>query len=148
MSYTHRGAEAVSIRFPVRITCHGGSSFRAGKLQRYAFQTMLTVAILQNASRTPDDSARLTSVELAEKAITTPTTANAEAAVTGLDWSHGVLDRLTRVGASGKVEEGRATRALDPTLRRHRPPCDRRHQRPGRRSGAHHLIHQSPHHTW
>ena len=42
---------------------------------RYRFQTTETVVILQNATRTPGDSARFTSVELSEKAITTPTTA-------------------------------------------------------------------------
>ena len=45
-------------------------------LQRYAFHTMLTVTNRQNATRTPGDSARLTSVELSEKAMTTPTTAS------------------------------------------------------------------------
>src|SRR3954466_7393455 len=38
---------------------------------------MLTVTRRQNARRTPGDSARLTSVELSEKATTTPTTASA-----------------------------------------------------------------------
>ena len=37
---------------------------------------MLTVTILQNATRTPGDSARFTSVELSENAMTMPTTAS------------------------------------------------------------------------
>ena len=46
-------------------------------LLRYRFQTTDTVVSRQNATRTPGDSARLTSVELSEKAMTTPTTAAA-----------------------------------------------------------------------
>src|SRR3954447_14728526 len=46
-------------------------------LHRNTFHTAATVAILQNARRTPGDSARLTRVELSEKARTTPTTASA-----------------------------------------------------------------------
>ena len=46
-------------------------------LQRKTFQTTLTVTSRQNATRTPGDSARFTSVELSEKAMTTPTTASA-----------------------------------------------------------------------
>src|SRR5919199_6607132 len=49
-------------------------------LQRYTFHTTVTVAILQNARRTPGDSARLARVELSEKAITRPTTASAPSA--------------------------------------------------------------------
>ena len=45
-------------------------------LQRMTFQTTLTVTILQNATRTPGDSARFTRVELSEKAMTMPTTAS------------------------------------------------------------------------
>ena len=45
-------------------------------LQSSRFQTTLTVTIRQNATRTPGDSARFTSVELSEKAMTRPTTAS------------------------------------------------------------------------
>ena len=45
--------------------------------RRYTFQTTLTITILQNATRTPGDSARFTRVELSEKATTRPTTASA-----------------------------------------------------------------------
>ena len=45
-------------------------------LQSRTFQTTLTMTILQNATRTPGDSARLPSVELSEKATTSPTTAS------------------------------------------------------------------------
>ena len=44
---------------------------------RKRFQTTDTVTSRQNARRTPGESALLTSVELSEKATTTPTTANA-----------------------------------------------------------------------
>ena len=44
-------------------------------LSRYPFQISETATILQNARRTPGDSALFTSVELSEKAITTPRTA-------------------------------------------------------------------------
>src|SRR3954454_21261096 len=43
-------------------------------LQSTTFQTMLTVTIRQKATRTPGDSARFTSVELSEKATTSPRT--------------------------------------------------------------------------
>ena len=46
-------------------------------VQRYAFHTTLTMVRRQKATRTPGDSARFTSVELSEKAITTPSTAKA-----------------------------------------------------------------------
>src|SRR4051812_40033365 len=42
---------------------------------RTAFHSTLTVTIRQNATRTPGDSARLTSVELSENPPTSPTTA-------------------------------------------------------------------------
>jgi hypothetical protein len=45
-------------------------------LQSTTFHTTLTVIILQNATRTPGDSARFTSVELSENATTGPTTAS------------------------------------------------------------------------
>ena len=45
-------------------------------LHRTAFHTTLTVTIRQNATSTPGDSARLTSVELSENATTSPTTAS------------------------------------------------------------------------
>ena len=45
-------------------------------LQSTAFQITLTVTIRQNATSTPGDSARLTSVELSENATTSPTTAS------------------------------------------------------------------------
>src|SRR3954467_5736746 len=44
--------------------------------QSTAFQITLTVTILQNATRTPGDSARLTRVELSENATTSPRTAS------------------------------------------------------------------------
>ena len=40
------------------------------------FHTTLTTIMRQNATRTPGDSARFTSVELSEKATTRPTTAS------------------------------------------------------------------------
>jgi hypothetical protein len=46
-------------------------------LRRKTFQTTLTVVILQKATSTPGEWARLTSVELSEKAMTTPATARA-----------------------------------------------------------------------
>src|SRR3954470_12687892 len=46
---------------------------------RTAFHSTLTVTIRQNATRTPGDSARLTSVELSENAATRPTTATTPA---------------------------------------------------------------------
>ena len=49
-------------------------------LQSTTFQTTLTVTIRQNATRTPGDSARLTSVELSENATTRPTTASTPSA--------------------------------------------------------------------
>ena len=49
-------------------------------LQSTTFQTTLTVTIRQNATRTPGDSARFTSVELSEKAMTMPTTASTPSA--------------------------------------------------------------------
>src|ERR1700710_2713730 len=45
-------------------------------LQSTPFHTRLTVTIRQKATSTPGDSARLTSVELSEKATTSPTTAS------------------------------------------------------------------------
>ena len=45
-------------------------------LQSRTFHTTLTATIRQNATRTPGDSARFTSVELSEKATTRPTTAS------------------------------------------------------------------------
>ena len=45
-------------------------------LHSSAFQSTLTVTILQNATSTPGDSARFTSVELSENASTRPTTAS------------------------------------------------------------------------
>ncbi len=45
-------------------------------LQRNTFHTTLTMTSRQKATSTPGDSARLTSVELSEKATTTPTTAS------------------------------------------------------------------------
>ena len=49
-------------------------------IQSSAFQTRLTVTIRQKATSTPGDSARLTSVELSEKATTMPTTASTPSA--------------------------------------------------------------------
>ena len=51
-------------------------AIRLPVLHSTAFQITLTVTILQNATRTPGDSARFTSVELNEKATTSPTTAS------------------------------------------------------------------------
>ena len=45
-------------------------------LHSTTFQSTLTVTIRQNATSTPGDSARLTSVELSENATTSPTTAS------------------------------------------------------------------------
>jgi hypothetical protein len=45
-------------------------------VQSRTFHTTLTVTIRQKATRTPGDSARLTRVELSEKATTSPTTAS------------------------------------------------------------------------
>ena len=45
-------------------------------LHRTRFHSTLTISIRQNATRTPGVSARLTSVELSEKAATSPITAN------------------------------------------------------------------------
>ena len=50
-------------------------------LHSSAFHTTLTATILQNATSTPGDSARLTSVELSEKATTRPTTASTPSAL-------------------------------------------------------------------
>ena len=49
-------------------------------VQSTAFQTTLTVTMRQNATSTPGDSARFTSVELSEKATTMPTTASTPSA--------------------------------------------------------------------
>ena len=45
-------------------------------LQSTPFHSTLTAIIRQNATSTPGDSARLTRVELSEKAITNPATAS------------------------------------------------------------------------
>ena len=45
-------------------------------LHSTTFHTTLTAIIRQNATRTPGDSARFTSVELNENATTSPTTAS------------------------------------------------------------------------
>src|SRR3954471_9531783 len=52
---------------------------RGRVLQSTAFHTTLTTTILQNATSTAGDSARLTSVELSENATTSPTTARTRA---------------------------------------------------------------------
>ena len=62
-------------------------------LQSTAFQIRLTVTILQNATRTPGDSARFTSVELSENATTSPMTANTPSVL--------ALRAGVRVGVSG-----------------------------------------------
>ena len=46
-------------------------------LHRKRFQTIVATVSLQTATSTPGDSARFTSVELSEKAMTTPATASA-----------------------------------------------------------------------
>jgi hypothetical protein len=63
---------------------------RRAVLQSKRFQTTLTVIILQNATRTPGESARFTRVELSEKAMTRPTTARTPSAF--------ALSALVRVG--------------------------------------------------
>ncbi|HTE63781.1 MAG TPA: hypothetical protein VK631_25715, partial [Solirubrobacteraceae bacterium] len=45
-------------------------------LQSTTFHITLTATIRQNATKTPGDSARFTSVELSENATTSPTTAS------------------------------------------------------------------------
>src|SRR3954452_5275508 len=61
----------------------GSSTWRTSRrvtrrpvLQSTTFQITLTVTILQNATRTPGDSARLTRVEPSENATTSPRTAS------------------------------------------------------------------------
>jgi len=49
-------------------------------VQSRAFQTRLTVTMRQNATSTPGDSARFTSVELSENATTMPMTASTPSA--------------------------------------------------------------------
>ena len=61
-------------------------------LHSTAFQSTLTVTILQNATRTPGDSARLTSVELSENARTKTTTATTPSDL--------ALSARTRVGGA------------------------------------------------
>jgi hypothetical protein len=62
---------------PGTTTCRRSRSVtRRPLIHSTAFQTTLTVSIRQNATSTPGDSARLTSVELNENAITSPTTAS------------------------------------------------------------------------
>src|SRR3954452_2253160 len=63
-------------------------------LHRTAFQRTLTVTIRQNATRTPGDSARLTSVELSENATTRPTTASTPSVF--------ALNVPSRAGTSGE----------------------------------------------
>jgi len=46
-------------------------------LHRKQFQTIVATVSLHTATSTPGDSARFTSVELSEKAMTTPATASA-----------------------------------------------------------------------
>src|SRR4051812_17517815 len=63
-------------------------------LQSSAFHSRLTAIIRQNATRTPGVSARLTSVELIEKAATSPTTPSTPSVlaltfVTGAPYPHG-----------------------------------------------------------
>ena len=52
------------------------SAIRLPVLHSTAFHTTLTATIRQNATSTPGDSARFTSVELNENATTSPTTAS------------------------------------------------------------------------
>ena len=81
-------------------------------LQSTAFQTTLTVTILQNATRTPGDSARLTSVELSENATTRPTTASTPSVL--------ALSERTRVRGSDSRPAARGAR-LTSAPYRHRP---------------------------
>src|SRR3954468_20722084 len=61
---------------------------------RAAIHSRLTVTIRQNATRTPGDSARLTSVELSENATTRPTTASTPSVF--------ALNVPSRAGTSGE----------------------------------------------
>src|SRR5919199_1931926 len=83
-------------------------------LQRYTFHTTVTVTILQNARRTPGDSARLARVELSEKAITRPTTASAPSAFApGVSGRAGEIAMVMKLdgtrGASGPADGNEGT---------------------------------------
>src|SRR5919199_867215 len=82
-------------------------------LQRYTFHTTVTVAILQNARRTPGDSARLARVELSEKAITRPTTASAPSA-----FAPGVSGRVGEIAIVMELDGTRGPRDLRTATRR------------------------------
>src|SRR3954451_16558239 len=100
---------------------------------------MLTVTSLQNARRTPGDSARLTRVELSEKATTSPTTANAPS-VLALNVRRrvsAVMEATQRFGSGGTLEDGldcshrssppgttRPARRLDRSCPRPLPDCN------------------------
>src|SRR3954466_15728272 len=87
-------------------------------LQSTAFHSRLTVTIRQNATRTPGDSARLTSVELSENATTRPTTASTPSVFALSPRSRpGILDHSAP--ASGAALTG--------------PPYPRSHPRPEHR---------------
>ena len=88
-------------------------------LQRIAFHRIDTATIRQNATSTPGDSARLTSVELSENAMTSATTATTPSV-----FPLSARPRADVPGGDPATSGGRLTRRL---YRRGRA----RHQRPG-----------------
>src|SRR4051812_32044421 len=90
-------------KIPGRKTWHTSRSVtRRPVLQSTTFQTTLTTTIRQNATSTPGDSARFTSVELSENPTTSPSTASTPSVF--------ALNAPIRVGASvgGAAASGKA----------------------------------------
>src|SRR3954453_861127 len=93
--------------------------------QSTTFQTTLTVIIRQKATSTPGDSARFTSVELSEKATTSPTTASTPNAF-ALRLSCG-----DAAGAGMPPPRAYATRGAPPVRRQRDASCGREVARAG-----------------